>query len=93
MKNKEKIDILLEKLYNRIHNANFNNKEEYKELLLNKALWHILTEYKDKLPELNDYFHKAFRQCDITESGHIDMVIHSLLDASTIFWEIFEKLK
>jgi hypothetical protein len=34
----------------------------------------MLMEHKDKLPRLDGYFDKAFRQIDVTDSGHYDMV-------------------
>lgn len=58
-----------------------------------RALWHALTRWKDNLPELDDYFHKAFRQCDVTDDGHTDMVIWCLLNHSKRFWRLFEMVQ
>ena len=58
-----------------------------------RALWHALTRWKDSLPELDDYFHKCFRQCDVTDDGHTDMVIWNLLNHSQRFWRLFEMVQ
>lgn len=52
-----------------------------------RALWHMLAHHRDELPVLDGYFHKAFRQVDVTDSGHHDMTIWCLLYNSTLFWE------
>jgi hypothetical protein len=52
-----------------------------------RALWHLLLQWKDKLPKLDYYFHKAFRQLDVTSDGHTDMAIWCLLHRSELFWE------
>jgi hypothetical protein len=49
------------------------------------ALWHALTRWKDDLPELDDYFHKCFRQCDVTDDGHTDMIISLLFFMCFLF--------
>lgn len=53
------------------------------------ALWHALRLWRDKLPELDGYFHKAFRQCDVLGNGDADMVMWHLLDGSELFWKVF----
>jgi hypothetical protein len=53
-----------------------------------RALWHLLSQWEDRLPKLDHYFHKAFRQADITNDGHTDMAIWCLLNQSTLFWEL-----
>lgn len=58
-----------------------------------RALWHILTRWKDNLPELDHYFHRAFRQCDVTDDGNTDMVIWNLLNHSANFWRFFEMVQ
>lgn len=55
-----------------------------------RALWHALKRWEDNLPELGGDFHKTFRQCDVTDSGHTDMVIWCLLNHSERFWRLFE---
>lgn len=55
-----------------------------------RALWHALTKWKKELPALDDYFHKAFRQTDVTDCGHADMIIWNLLGHSERFWRLFE---
>jgi hypothetical protein len=57
-----------------------------------RALWHLLSQWKDRLPELDGYFHKAFRQTDVTDDGHTDMAIWCLLQDAPIFWELFNIL-
>ena len=56
-----------------------------------RALWSLLERWKDRLPELDGYFHKCFRQCNVTDSEHEDAAIHSLLNISERFWKVFEK--
>ncbi len=57
------------------------------------SLYILLEEYKDKLPVLDYYFHKAFRQVDVTDNGLIDSVIWQLLQGANIFWSVFGKFK
>lgn len=56
---------------------------------VDRALWHLLCEYRDRLPVLDGYFHKAFRQCDVLPSGKLDMVAWHLIQASTLFDECY----
>lgn len=58
-----------------------------------RALWHLLTKFKDVLPEMNDYFHKAFRQTDVTDDEHADMAIWCLLQDAPVFWKLFEQVR
>ena len=53
----------------------------------------LLKHWEDKLPILDDYFHKAFRQTDVTDEGYIDIAIWSLLNDSTLFWRLFERVQ
>ena len=55
-----------------------------------RGLFFLLKRYKSSLPLLNDYFHKAFRQIDITDSSLVDMAIWNALQDSEIFWHCFE---
>lgn len=51
--------------------------------------------YCDNIPWAEDscQFTKAYRQCDITESGDLDMVFWNLLNCQAdYFWKIFEKI-
>ena len=57
-----------------------------------RALWHLLSQWKDRLPTLDHYFHKAFRQVDVTDDGHTDMAIWCLLHHSTIFWQLVKEV-
>lgn len=79
------IDILLERLDERTksHMNNWNDR----------ALFHLLKLHKDRLPKLDDYFHKAFRQVDVTDSGECDMAIWCLLQDAPIFWDCFESVQ
>ena len=45
---------------------------------------------KDSIEDIN-YFHKSFRQCDVTETAEMDMAIHALLDEAEIFWSVLIK--
>lgn len=58
-----------------------------------RALFILLNKNRDKLPALDDYFHKAFRQIDVTDSGTTDMVIWHLLGGSELFWKCFDRAK
>lgn len=57
-----------------------------------RALYHALMYFREEIGDLlfqnYQYFMKAFRQCDITNSGNGDMIIYELLDASKIFWDL-----
>ena len=54
------------------------------------AIYHALKLWKDELPKLDGYFHKAFRQVDVIEAGgDADMLMYNLLNCSSIFWELF----
>lgn len=57
------------------------------------ALYHLLEGHKDRLPKLDGYFHKAFRQGDVTGSGNIDMALWYLIGNSKLFWYCFDLLK
>lgn len=57
------------------------------------ALMQLLREFKECLPEVDDYFHKAFRQCDITPSGRIDNAIWYLLNGTELFWIVLEHFR
>lgn len=58
-----------------------------------RGLYHLLKANETKLPPLDDYFHKAFRQVDVTESGHTDMAIWQALQESKVFWRCFESVQ
>lgn len=61
-----------------------------------RALYHILAEEVENLgpfPRTSNerfWFHKMFRQADVTSSGHKDMVIWCLLNQSNAFHELAE---
>ena len=56
------------------------------------ALYHLLNEHKDSMPPFDEYFHKAFRQTDVTDSGNIDMSIWYLIGESKLFWHCFNRV-
>lgn len=59
-----------------------------------RALYHLLLLNRDHIEDLIEdvnYFHKAFRQIDVTETGEMDMAIYALLDEAEIFWSILIK--
>lgn len=61
---------------------------------LERGLYLLLKAFADDLPEINDNFHKAFRQTDVIDVGDhgaVDMAVWHLLHKSTIFWEVFGK--
>jgi len=55
-----------------------------------RALYVLLEMYKNVLPEIDDYFQKAFRQTDVTDNGKLDMVFWHLMNGNTTFWHIFD---
>lgn len=62
-----------------------------------RALYLLLLEFKAQMPPLEtladyEYFHKAFRQTDVTYSDELDMAIYNLLESSELFWQICEQL-
>ena len=72
--------------------------KEYYELTqddeVERALWNLLKANEEQIEGLIEedstgfYFHKAFRQQDITESGFTDMAIWLLLQEAPIFWNM-----
>ena len=60
---------------------------------VDRALWCLLKRWEDKLPYLDGYFHKAFRQVDVTDDGHTDAAIWHLLNVSKLFWRVFERVQ
>ncbi len=55
-----------------------------------RALYFMLRQHADSLPELDHYFHKAFRQVDVTGSSDADVAIWLLLGKCKVFWKLFE---
>lgn len=37
-------------------------------------------------------FHVALRQIDVCKQAYLDLALHRLLSASTVFWEVCEEL-
>ncbi len=70
-----------------------SNFKEAKESPQDTALWHLLKDNIETLPCIDGYFHKAFRQVDVCNNGHVDMAIYHLLQQSNTFWECFRKLE
>lgn len=69
---------------------NLSNKPEL--YSVDRALLYLLEEFKNDLPEVDHYFHKAFRQVDVTDSGRIDAAIWQLIGLSTTFWQAFNEV-
>lgn len=55
-----------------------------------RALYLLLVAHKQKLFPVDGYFHKSFRQCDVTGSGHLDMAIWLLAGTSEKMWEAYK---
>lgn len=58
-----------------------------------RALYCLLKAYVTEIPEPDDYFHKAFRQVDVTDKAEIDMAIWHLLQGTRVFWTCFEAVQ
>lgn len=76
-----------------IYEDNINKADYSHQIPVERALLHALKEFREALPPLDDYFHKAFRQVDVLDSGHLDMLMWNLLTAATIFWQTWEELE
>lgn len=86
----KKIDILLEKMNEQTKEPSLSGNRDS-----DRALYSMLKYYKDKLPDLDDYFHKSFRQTDIIDDdteGTTDYVIWLLLCQSKLFWELYKEV-
>ncbi len=57
-----------------------------------RALYLLLAEYRDVLPDIDDQFHPMFRKVDVTDRAKVDMAIWQMLHGSKLFWEVFNKL-
>lgn len=69
------------------------NSATEKEPGFERGLYHLLKAHQSVLPYANHYFQKAFRQIDITGSGHLDMAIWQALHDSDVFWNCFESVQ
>ena len=61
-----------------------------------RALHILLSKYEKKLPdeiEDIDYFHKMFRQKDVTDANGMDMVIWHLIGSSQEFFDVFRTMQ
>lgn len=60
-----------------------------------RALWLLLQRWSFELPYSPQagayWFHKAFRQTDVTSDGQTDMAIWHLLNGSKVVWGVIEK--
>lgn len=62
-----------------------------------RALWNLLKANEKHIEGLIEgdptgyWFHKAFRQVDITGSRHMDMAIWILLCEASLFWKMLEE--
>ena len=84
-------DDLMKKLLNLMDER--TDPKKYNFPKAERALYLLLRAFEDKLPPSNDRFHKAFRQCDVTGSGQVDMAIWHLLHSSNIFWELEKRVR
>lgn len=106
MAKRKTLFVAVQKLSEKIENEQLRGKEAISALLaemgeqlrhtseIEKALYFLLSRFKDELPNLDGYFHKAFRQCDCVDvgaGGEMDMAIHTLLYDAPRFWRLFEK--
>jgi hypothetical protein len=58
-----------------------------------RALYHLIAEHRKDLEGMSPgYFHKAFRQTDVTKSAHIDMAFWQLLQDAPVFWKLMEEM-
>lgn len=61
-----------------------------------RALFRLLNGFKKEITGLIEadpsgfWFHKAFRQTDVTGNGDIDMAIWHLLQKASLFWQILK---
>ena len=69
--------------------AEFLGRDESKS---ERALFYLLDAYQKDLPDLSnpEWFHKAFRQTDVTGNGKIDMAIWLLIGQSDVVWDVLE---
>lgn len=56
------------------------------------ALLYLLEEFEKDLPEVDDYFHKAFRQVDPIDRDGVNYAIWNLVGLSELFWEAFDEV-
>lgn len=63
-----------------------------------RALYHMVNAFRYELPDLDGRFHKGFRQYDVLDvetspsaGGSVDMAFWNMLNASDLFWRIYEK--
>jgi hypothetical protein len=57
-----------------------------------RALHLLLIKYEKELPDVIEdieWFHKMFRQTDVTNEKHMDMVIWNLIGCSEDFWHVY----
>lgn len=64
----------------------FEKRTKTSDSYTSKALYSLLKKYESELQNIDGYFHKAFRQVDVTDSGHIDTAIWCLIHESDDFW-------
>jgi hypothetical protein len=70
-----------------------------KEFDKERALWNLLKANEKHITGLIEedptgyWFHKAFRQTDVTDNGYTDMAIWILLSEASLFWGMLEDNK
>ena len=63
-----------------------------------RALWHYLKANEKAITGLIEadptgyWFHKAFRQIDVTDNGNLDMVGWLLLSEAELFWRMLKQI-
>ena len=69
------------------------NTQPVSTLYPERALFNLLRRNKEHLPEVGDYFHKAFRQTDVIPHPGVDMAVWLLLQDAPIFWAVFDEVQ
>jgi hypothetical protein len=93
MKEDKKLDKLLEIFEEKNYPIKYDR--HYKVSGGDRALLILLDRYRDELPSVDEYFHKAFRQVDVIEDGEgsLDMAIWHLIGDSKLFWDAWEEME
>lgn len=91
--NNDLVETIVSKMGERFRN-HAKNPISHDSYNVEAALYHVLSANLEHLPPLEDDYNfvKSFRTFDVTDSGHIDMVIWHLLNQSKLFWEIKKQL-
>jgi hypothetical protein len=90
VEHRRKVSMLIERFDDMLRDLSLSHDEVFH---ADRALWNLLHRWREELPALDDYFHKAFRQTDVTDDGYTDMAIYNLLHVSKRFWVAFEDVR